>query len=86
MGSGHEMISPEVVWHQNSSHLCFISERSKTCAAKDVCSQKGIILPLFLEVTWPWLVRVILYFAGLVYSFVAVNIIADMWEHFELRN
>ena len=64
---------------QNSSHLCFSSEGTQTCEAKDVCSQKGILLPLFVEVTWSWEVRVVLYFSGLVYSFVAVNIIADIF-------
>ena len=69
----------EGAWLQNSSHLCFISETQRlTCGPKDDCSGKGILLPLFIEVTWPWELRVILYFAGLVYSFVAVNIIADM--------
>ena len=68
-------------WYQNSSHLCFASdmERSLTCGPKDTCSQKGIILPLFIEVTWPWWFRVVVYFSGLVYSFVAVNIIADIF-------
>ena len=77
------IVSPHEItrmgWHQNSSHLCFSSETTKTCEAKDVCSQKGILLPLFVEVTWPWELRVALYFAGLVYSFVAVNIIADIF-------
>ena len=50
-----------------------------TCGPKDVCSQKGILLPLFIEVTWPWWLRVLLYFSGLIYSFVAVNIIADIF-------
>ena len=34
---------------------------------------------MFIEVTWPWWLRVGLYFGGLVYSFVAVNIIADIF-------
>ena len=75
--SAHEM--SRVVWQQNASHLCFSSEGRKRCEAKDVCSQKGILLPLFVEVTWSWELRVVLYFAGLVYSFVAVNIIADIF-------
>ena len=50
-----------------------------SCGPKDVCSQKGILLPLFIEVTWPWWLRVLLYFSGLLYSFVAVNIIADIF-------
>ena len=54
-------------------------EGSNTCGPKDICSQKGIILPLFIEVTWPWWFRVVIYFSGLVYSFVAVNIIADIF-------
>ena len=75
--SPHEM--SRMGCQHNSSHLCFTSEGAKTCEAKDVCSQKGILLPLFVEVTWSWEVRVVLYFVGLVYSFVAVNIIADIF-------
>ena len=64
----------------NSSHLSFSSVETKILEeASDACSQKGILLPLFVEVTWSWEVRVVLYFAGLVYSFVAVNIIADIF-------
>ena len=66
-------------WFQNSSHICFASDIETKCGSKDICSQKGILLPLFIEVTWPWWLRVGLYFGGLVYSFVAVNIIADIF-------
>ena len=36
-------------------------------------------MPVFIEVTWPLWIRVGLYFFGLLYSFVAVFIIADIF-------
>ena len=54
----------ESEWFQNSSHICFASDVETKCGSKDICSQKGILLPLFIEVTWPWWLRVGLYFGG----------------------
>ena len=44
-------------WSGNVSHLCYTEEvntshESVWCRPKDECSQQGMILPLFIEVTW----------------------------------
>ena len=66
------------------THLCFkeevnISHETSWCGPKDECLQKGMILPIFNEVTWPIWLRIVLYFIGLLYSFVAVFIVADIF-------
>ena len=38
-----------------------------------------MIFPLFFEQTWPPVLRIILYLVGLIYSFVAVFIVADIF-------
>lgn len=43
------------------------------------CSDKGLILPLTNEFTWSEPVRAFLYFAGLMYCFLGVAIIADIF-------
>ena len=65
----------------NSSLLCYTDNTTSTtwCGAKDECHQKGLLLPLFLEVTWPKEVRAVLYFVGLLYSFLGVSIVADVF-------
>ena len=43
------------------------------------CSSKGILLPLINEYTWPIGVRAGLYFVGLLYSFLGVSVVADVF-------
>ena len=70
-------------WMNNKTHLCFPSSEthqdSLICSAKDECSMKGTLLPLLIEVTWPVWLRASLYFIGLLYSFIAVFIVADIF-------
>ena len=71
-------------WVDNVTHLCYreefnLTHESHWCGPKDECSQKGMILPIFNEVTWPVWLRIVLYFGGLLYSFVAVFIVADIF-------
>ena len=71
-------------WVDNATHLCFIgaselTSESDWCGTKDDCSKKGMILPIFNEVTWPLWLRASLYFIGLLYSFIAVFIVADIF-------
>ena len=49
------------------------------CGQKHACDSKGLILPLFLEVTWPREARAVLYFVGLLFSFLGVSIVADVF-------
>ncbi|XP_047736729.1 sodium/calcium exchanger 3 [Hyalella azteca] len=43
------------------------------------CSDKGLLLPFISEYTWPEEVRATLYFIGLLYCFLGVSIIADIF-------
>lgn len=70
-------------WYEDSQAICFKngSESIETqiwCGAKDKC-HKGLLLPLFLEVTWPKEARAVLYFIGLCFSFLGVSIVADVF-------
>jgi solute carrier family 8 (sodium/calcium exchanger) len=72
-------------WRSNLTHLCYWSDAippggdGQWCGAKDVCSQVGMLFPLFFEQTWPLWVRIVLYTIGLLYSFIAVFIVADIF-------
>ena len=55
-------------WFENGSSVCFVRpETDPWCGEKDECHGKGMVLPLFLEVTWPWQLRAVLYLVGLLY-------------------
>uniref|UniRef100_A0A0N7ZBH2 Calx-beta domain-containing protein n=1 Tax=Scylla olivacea TaxID=85551 RepID=A0A0N7ZBH2_SCYOL len=43
------------------------------------CADRGLLLPFFSEYTWPLEVRAFLYFMGLLYCFLGVAIIADIF-------
>ena len=72
---------PDFSWTSNETHLCYKNETSTFCGFRDVgdCDSKGLLLPLFLEVTWPREARAVLYFVGLIYSFLGVSIVADVF-------
>ena len=65
-------------WYEEGQNICFNSSESTWCGAKDKC-HKGLLLPLFLEVTWPKEARAVLYFIGLCFSFLGVSIVADVF-------
>jgi len=39
----------------------------------------GMVLPIFLEVTWPKAFRAVLYLVGLLYSFFGISIVSDLF-------
>ena len=69
-------------WYEEGQAICFKNgsegEIQTWCGAKDKC-HKGLLLPLFLEVTWPKEARAVLYFIGLCFSFLGVSIVADVF-------
>ena len=69
----------EGFWTGNKSTLCYTLGDSSWCGEKDDCAQKGLLLPLFLEVTWPTSARAVIYLVGLLYSFLGVSIVADIF-------
>ena len=71
-------------WTETKEELCWLpegeDESEKVCGEIDKCSAGiGIILPLFFEGTWPREARATLYLVGLLYSFLGVQIIADVF-------
>ena len=70
-------------WTEDSDQLCWQHDTDGTgpqCGEIDKCSADiGIILPLFFEGTWPREARATLYLIGLLYSFLGVQIIADVF-------
>lgn len=54
-----------------------------TCEAVNLsdytCADKGLLLPLVCEFTWPIWCRVVLYLLGLVWCFLGVAIVADIF-------
>jgi solute carrier family 8 (sodium/calcium exchanger) len=68
-------------WADWGKEICY-KENATTaelCGPKDACHTKGLLLPLFLEVTWPKEARAVIYFVGLCYSFLGVSIVADVF-------
>ena len=76
--------------HEDGSNttnsLCFEQNASDpsadpfvSCHPMHPCSDDGLILPLFFEETWPKSFRVIIYLVGLLYSFLGVSIVADIF-------
>lgn len=70
-------------WYEDGQAICFkngseLTDIQTWCGAKDKC-HKGLLLPLFLEVTWPKEARAVLYFIGLCFSFLGVSIVADVF-------
>ena len=62
------MSEESAYWFENGSSVCFVRpETGSWCGEKDECHGKGMVLPLFLEVTWPWQLRAVLYLVGLLY-------------------
>ena len=58
-----------ISWLDNGTHVCHNDTKldESWCGVKDSCTQKGLLLPLFQEVTWSKELRAVLYFIGLLY-------------------
>ena len=61
------------LWTENVTNICYsvagtdgIAE-VEFCGRKDRCSSLGMVLPLFMEMTWPWQLRAALYLIALLY-------------------
>jgi len=72
-----------ISWLDNGTHVCHDSnvydDVDPWCGLKDSCTQKGLIMPFFQEVTWSKNFRAVLYLIGLLYSFLGVSIVADIF-------
>ncbi|XP_062575828.1 sodium/calcium exchanger 3-like [Saccostrea cucullata] len=50
-----------------------------TCPTSYTCSDEGLLLPIVSEATWPIGARATVYLVGLLWSFMAISIIADIF-------
>ena len=66
-------------WSANDTLMCYEQSGTKWCGSIGECSQKGLILPLFFEDSWPRELRAVIYLLALLYSFLGVSIIADIF-------
>ena len=61
------------MWTENVTNICYSVADSdgiaavEFCGRKDRCSSLGMVLPLFMEMTWPWQLRAALYLIALLY-------------------
>ena len=63
-------------WSQNETDTCYMVDGGdKFCSAR--C--EAMVLPLFIEVTWPHGLRAALYLIGLLYSFFGISIVSDLF-------
>ena len=61
---------------QNETDTCYMVDGGdKFCSAR--C--EAMVLPLFIEVTWPHGLRAALYLIGLLYSFFGISIVSDLF-------
>eukprot|EP00091_Calanus_sinicus_P022006 TRINITY_DN6776_c0_g1_i1.p2 TRINITY_DN6776_c0_g1~~TRINITY_DN6776_c0_g1_i1.p2 ORF type:complete len:105 (-),score=26.05 TRINITY_DN6776_c0_g1_i1:396-710(-) len=78
-----EEVIPDYSWLENSTHVCYEEESvsgsvtSHFCGLRDDC--QGMVLPLVLEITWSKQFRAALYFIGLIYSFLGIGIVSDLF-------
>eukprot|EP00090_Calanus_glacialis_P017020 TRINITY_DN265_c0_g1_i1.p1 TRINITY_DN265_c0_g1~~TRINITY_DN265_c0_g1_i1.p1 ORF type:complete len:852 (+),score=219.25 TRINITY_DN265_c0_g1_i1:267-2822(+) len=77
-----EEVIPDYSWLENSTHVCYEEEMagsvtSHFCGLRDDC--QGMVLPLVLEITWSKQFRAALYFIGLLYSFLGIGIVSDLF-------
>ena len=61
------------MWTENETNICYWKTdpdgitQQEFCGRKDRCSSLGMVLPLFMEMTWPWQMRAALYLIALLY-------------------
>jgi len=71
-----------VGWWENSTNICYDTGGTgptSWCGEKDECMAKGMALPIFNESTWSREARAVLYLIGLLYSFLGISIVADIF-------
>ena len=64
-------------WSENSTHVCYEQSQTTFCGERDNC--QGMVLPLVLEITWSREVRAALYLLGLLYSFLGISIVSELF-------
>merc|ERR1712130_718182 len=68
-------------WYREPGQICFRNETGKDplfCGQEEDC-YIGMALPFINESTWDWRLRAVLYLVGLLYSFLGISIISDIF-------
>jgi solute carrier family 8 (sodium/calcium exchanger) len=73
----NEELPPDFAWTSNSTNLCYKRGDESWCGDKSDCT--GLVLPLFFEDHWNQNFRAFLYLFGLLYSFLGISIVADIF-------
>jgi len=68
-------------WFRRPGQICYRNETTgfEFCGREETCFDKGMVLPFVNESTWDWRVRAALYGFALVYSFLGISIISDVF-------
>ena len=72
-----EEVQVQYSWTENETAVCYEDAAGHWCGMKDEC--QGMVLPLFLEITWSTSFRAALYLIGLLYSFFGISIVSDLF-------
>lgn len=72
-----EEVQVQYSWTENETSVCYEDAAGHWCGMKDEC--QGMVLPLFLEITWSTSFRAALYLIGLLYSFFGISIVSDLF-------
>jgi len=68
-------------WFRKDGEICYRNETGQDpifCGQQEDCFI-GMALPFINESTWDWRVRAVLYLVGLLYSFLGISIISDIF-------
>jgi len=68
-------------WFRKDGEICYRNESGQDpifCGQQEDCFI-GMALPFINESTWDWRVRAVLYLVGLLYSFLGISIISDIF-------
>jgi len=68
-------------WHRETGTICYTNNTldETWCGNQEQCYDAGMVLPFVNESTWDWRLRAILYLLGLLYSFLGISIISDLF-------
>jgi len=78
-----ETVPSYYTWvEKNATQVCYEeyvdgNVANSFCGLRDDC--QGMLLPLVLEITWSRQFRAVLYFVGLLYSFLGIGIVSDLF-------
>ena len=84
--SVHNTFTDQVSQEYHENSLCYkvtntLAENAQeqSCHPMHPCSDDGLLLPIFFEDTWSVGFRIVIYLVGLLYSFLGVAIVADIF-------